>query len=474
MNFRSTSRGLLSLIIGSLSLLGIFISFWLHQVYQEEKSLLEKESSFMVSNAINEYESELMQAFINETIERGDQDSLHINNASFQIMMTTTRDSTDIFIATPEQADTNVHVEMNINNHASFHTTENQANDFTTMPARMVDFLNGDSIATIAVRGHFENALNKSDLPQIFQIVKMGNQDSSSLRGILVTEESRFLRDGQFGVSAQNYQPYLLKKMLPEIGFSLLLFSCIGFAFSMIYKNLQHQLRLNEIKKDFVSNITHELKTPITTVGVAMEALSNFNVNNNPEKREEYINISKQELSRLSFLVDKVLTLNEFESTATNLKIESINLLELVNKVVDSFQLQAEKQQATLNVHTVGHQFDLQGDPVHLTNVLYNLIDNALKYSSTSAQIEMVVMEEEHEIQLKISDNGIGIPESYQDKIFDKFFRVPTGDLHNVKGHGLGLSYVANVIQQHQGKIKVESQEGIGSSFKISLPRRHA
>ncbi|MEO0468268.1 MAG: HAMP domain-containing sensor histidine kinase [Bacteroidota bacterium] len=244
-------------------------------------------------------------------------------------------------------------------------------------------------------------------------------------------------------------------------------------AFFLSYRSLQKQKRLNQLKNDFISNVTHELKTPITTVGVAIEALRNFNALQDPAKTEEYLAISKQELNRLSILVDRVLKMSLFDQQEPELKIESLDLQQLSEGILRSMKLQFEKYGAVVETTFEGEDFDLEGDRGHLTSVLYNLIDNALKYGGDTPQIQLFIQEKEGQIEIQVMDRGIGIPNAYQDRIFEKFFRVPSGDRHNIKGHGLGLSYVSSVIAQHQGTIDFDSTEGKGTTFTIQLPRKH-
>lgn len=281
-----------------------------------------------------------------------------------------------------------------------------------------------------------------------------------------------------------SYQAYLFKKIIPQGFFSFFLLAITGLAFGAIFQNLQRQRRLTQLKNDFISNVTHELKTPIATVSVAIEALQNFGVAQNPAQTKEYLDISKSELNRLSLLVDKILKMATFEQQGLDLNLEPVNVSELVQQVVGSMKIQLEKYRAELHftphplveeseksplgrgVHRTGW---VNADKTHLTNVIYNLLDNALKYSESIPKIYIEVQENEAEISLTVSDKGIGIPKEYQAKIFDKFFRVPTGNTHNVKGYGLGLSYVNSVIQQHGGQVKVTSALGEGSTFKVTL-----
>jgi two-component system phosphate regulon sensor histidine kinase PhoR len=230
---------------------------------------------------------------------------------------------------------------------------------------------------------------------------------------------------------------------------------------------------LGNIKNEFISNITHELKTPIATVSVAIEALRNFNASLDPSRSKEYLDISANELQRLSLLVDKVLKLSMFEKKEVDLKYEALNMRDLIKEVTSSLRLQFEKNNAAVSIMAEGDSA-LQGDRLHLVSVIFNLLDNALKYSRHNPQIKVLIEGHEKNVRLTISDDGIGIPDEYKEKVFEKFFRVPTGNLHNAKGYGLGLSYVAQVIEKHKGTIKVETNDDGGSKFVIVLPKNNA
>lgn len=263
---------------------------------------------------------------------------------------------------------------------------------------------------------------------------------------------------------------YIVKKLASPILFSLFLVGVSVSAFVLLFRNLQRQRKLTAIKNEFISNITHELKTPIATVGVAIEALRNFNAINDPQRTKEYLDISQNELHRLSLLVDKVLKLSMFEKKEIELKYEPLDLKDLVNEVVSSMRLQIEKHNANVSINVEGDT-SIQGDKLHLLSVVFNLLDNALKYGNGNISVKFDLKVKGSEIELSVADNGIGISREFKDKVFEKFFRVPLGNTHNTKGYGLGLSYVAHVIRKHKGKIEVESQEGIGSKFIITLPK---
>jgi two-component system phosphate regulon sensor histidine kinase PhoR len=276
-----------------------------------------------------------------------------------------------------------------------------------------------------------------------------------------------------YQLSLGNTVPFLLKRISVPILFSVFLVAFTILSFSLLYRNLLRQRRLADIKNEFISNITHELKTPIATVSVAIEALRSFNASIDPQRSKEYLDISANELLRLSLLVDKVLKLSMFEKKEIELRYEPLDMKELVEEVTSSMRLQFEKKGAQIKVTTEGDT-TLEGDRLHLVSVIFNLLDNALKYSTDNAEIDIAVKGMDNKLQLMIADSGIGIPGEYHNKIFEKFFRVPTGNLHNAKGYGLGLSYVSHVIKKHEGTIRVESVEGDGSKFFITLPKHKA
>lgn len=280
-----------------------------------------------------------------------------------------------------------------------------------------------------------------------------------------------FVRPVIYQLKLGNSFPWLLKQILQPILFSVFLLGLTILSFVLLYRNMLKQQRLAELKNEFISNITHELKTPIATVGVAIEALKNFNAMDDPRRTREYLDISGNELQRLSMLVDKVLRLSMFEKKEIDLRYEHLNLRELVQEVASSLKLQLEKQGAQLQIVQEG-DVSLEADRLHLISVIFNLVDNALKYGGTEPVIRIQLTGTDTDVLMLVADNGIGIAPEYQEKIFEKFFRVPQGDTHNAKGYGLGLSYAAQVIRKHQGTIRVISTAGKGSSFLITLPKK--
>ncbi|MEO7982862.1 MAG: HAMP domain-containing sensor histidine kinase [Bacteroidota bacterium] len=326
-----------------------------------------------------------------------------------------------------------------------------------------------DSLRLTEIDSAYALALKKEKLNIPFSItetVSAENAEEQNFNEVTVG----FAHPVTYKLKLGNMFSYLIKQITQPILFSILLLGITILSFVLLYRSLLKQRKLAELKNEFISNITHELKTPIATVGVAIEALKNFNAIDNPQRTKEYLDISQNELQRLGLLVDKVLKLSMFEKKEVELKLEPVNLEEVVKEVVDSLKLQLEKNRARVLVTHEGNMH-LQADRLHLLSVVFNLLDNAVKYSKEEPVIKIDMQEKEKDIVLSVTDNGIGIAQEYKDKVFDKFFRIPHGDTHNAKGYGLGLSYVAQVIRKHNGNIAIESQPGIGTKFIISLPK---
>jgi len=261
----------------------------------------------------------------------------------------------------------------------------------------------------------------------------------------------------------------IISEIAPQILFSAFITIVITGAFFLMFRNLRAQQRLMELKNDFISNVTHELKTPIATVSVALEALKNFKAMDDSKLTEEYLEIAQRELDRLSVMTEKVLKASVFESKGIEFTPEKIDFDELLQQVLESSKALLEKRDAKVNVTRNGTNFNVFGSATHLTSVIHNLLDNALKYSPDKPVINIELKENDQAFTFTIADQGMGIPEEYQKKIFEKFFRVPTGDVHNIKGYGLGLSHVASIVKSHNGRIDVTSEPGKGSQFTVTL-----
>lgn len=247
---------------------------------------------------------------------------------------------------------------------------------------------------------------------------------------------------------------------------ALIVFSFFAYSMWVILK----QKRISEIKNDFIGNMTHELKTPISTISLSSEVLMDPNIVSEPERLEHYAKIIHSENNRLKAQVERVLQLASMDRKEVKLELEQVDMHHLLEEVCRSFELPVQERNGMLKTNLQAKKDAVRGDRIHLGNVLHNLIDNALKYSPEDPSIRIATSSDSGTFSLTVSDKGIGIPKKDLDMIFQRFYRVPTGNVHNVKGFGLGLHYVDEIMRAHKGSVQVESNFGEGSKFTIKLP----
>lgn len=267
-----------------------------------------------------------------------------------------------------------------------------------------------------------------------------------------------------------NQNRYLLGSMWFLLIVSITLMLTLIFSFYYTLSTIFKQKKLSEIKNDFISNMTHEFKTPISTISLACEVLNDKTVDKSPERLIKYVKMIGDENKRLSLLVENILQTAILDKGKFNLKIQSINIHNLIEHTITNIKLQVENKEGEINTELNASSFIVNADRVHLTNILFNLIDNALKYTQGKPNILIRTKNDNEGIFISVKDNGIGISKENQKRIFDTMYRVPTGNIHNVKGFGLGLSYVKAVVEKHNGSINVVSELGNGSTFTLYIP----
>lgn len=299
-----------------------------------------------------------------------------------------------------------------------------------------------------------------------------GRQDGNDLNAMdPMDEPSRWeeeLLEAQYmGITST----MVLKRMIPQFIIALLLLGSVLTTFLVLRRTLRKQARLAEIKDDFVANMTHELKTPISTIGVALEALKDFGADQNPSLRREYMDITLSEVNRLGMLVDKALSISLFEKGEATFEHQRIDLSEMVDTINRTLRIYHEQHHIEIDIQKEGQEFAVAGDPTHMMNIIHNLIENAIKYSPEDVKISLLLEARTENVLLHIRDNGIGIGKVDMSRIFEKFYRVSQGNIHNTKGHGLGLSYVKMAVEKMGGTIAVESKPHQGSTFSISFPK---
>jgi nitrogen-specific signal transduction histidine kinase len=256
---------------------------------------------------------------------------------------------------------------------------------------------------------------------------------------------------------------------VPSVLFSFILLVTFTFTIYTIFR----QKKLSEMKNDFVNNMTHELKTPVSTISLAGQMLKDTDIVKNPDVFKHISGVINDETKRLGFLVEKVLQISLFERQKATLKLKEVDANDLVVSVANTFALKVEKFGGNIDIDLDADNSAIYVDEMHITNVLFNLLDNALKYRRKDTPLQLMIRtrNDTNKLFISIEDNGIGIKKEHLKKIFERFFRVPTGNVHDVKGFGLGLAYVRKIIEDHGGTIRAEQEEKFtGTKFIITLP----
>ncbi len=272
-----------------------------------------------------------------------------------------------------------------------------------------------------------------------------------------------------FGIYFPDKEFYFLDELGIWVVSTLFLLLVVLF-FSYTIWVILKQKKLSEIRTDFINNMTHELKTPISTISLSTEVLSNPNISLDPDRLSTYANIIKEETERLKNQVDKVLQMATLDKQKVEMDSSKVDIHDAIEKTVKGFELIMNANEGKIKTKLAAKNCFITGDKVHITNIFFNLIDNAIKYSQSNPLVEIETEDHKNGIYIRVRDNGIGMSREEQKHVFEKFYRVPTGDHHNVKGFGIGLNYVRRVIKQHHGKIQLKSQPKSGSTFRIYFP----
>ena len=272
-----------------------------------------------------------------------------------------------------------------------------------------------------------------------------------------------------FGVRFPQIEASLISQM-GIWGFSSVVMLVVIFFFVYTLFVILKQRRLSEVQNDFINNMTHEFKTPLATIAISSEVLKDPSIAKNPERLLNYATIIENESQRLKQQVERVLQMAQTEKADVGLKKEQQDIHELIKEAVDNHKVALSSKRGEVGLALNATNSHILADKLHFTNVIGNLLDNAIKYCEKEPRIAITTSNSQASIQIEISDNGIGISSENQKKIFARFYRVPTGNLHDVKGFGLGLNYVKLIVEAHKGRISVQSTPGKGSIFTIVLP----
>ena len=273
-----------------------------------------------------------------------------------------------------------------------------------------------------------------------------------------------------FGVQFPNRAAHIINQMGIWSFSSIVLLTVIAFFAYTLFVILK-QKRLSEIQKDFINNMTHEFKTPIATIAVSAEVLKDVNIISQPERLRNYAGIIEKENIRLKQQVERVLQMARLDKEDIGMKKELLDIHQIVQDSIRNYAMALEERKGKLKSELAATRSQIRGDKFHLTSVLNNLIDNAIKYCREIPSITIRTFDRNDGCIIEVRDNGIGIGPENQRRIFQKFYRVPTGNVHDVKGFGLGLSYAKTIVEAHGGEISVQSELGMGCSFQIYIPR---
>ena len=499
--FDRMKKGLLYLLlICVVAVVGVFILqfFWIRNYYYVNKNEFEKEANMAFEDAMKKeftLRCDTIEALIvkklMDTSEFSITSSFNEKYKRYQYKIANKHRLEDSFsfdsLKSPIVASNNsfkrkVAVrfaktlrEEDLNNHFIFYRTQNLGEYMDQQNKKY-------SFDTTRLRPVFKAYLKERNINVPF-VFSLRNNDStmnkSNFNAKLITAfpvitkafPTYKLQADQHFVRAMFTDPfsYIISKMGLMFAGSIILIMVVTFSLFYLFRTVLNEKKLSIIKNDFINNITHELKTPIATVSAAVEALSDFNVLNDREKTRRYLGHSKNELSRLSALVDKVLNTTLYENKNFDINPEKFDINELMMDVFDQYRID-ERKPVNINYQNNSMIKIICADKLNFRQAISNIIDNCIKYSGDKVTIDIDCMADNRFFMISIKDDGIGISKENIPYLFEKFYRVPTGNMHQVKGHGLGLNYVKNIVERHRGWCRMESEYGRGSKMILSWP----
>jgi len=323
--------------------------------------------------------------------------------------------------------------------------------------------------AISSINTAFEYAIYDKDLSTKIRSDNFEKNAETTI-GIPVFVDNEYKSNYSLYVDFPERKKYLLSSILGMIVLSVVFTSIIILAYSSAIYQLIKQRQISQIKTDFINNMTHEFKTPIATINLALDSIRNPKIIGDQEKVLRYLQMIKDENKRMHAQVENVLRISKLEKNELNISKERIKLHDLIEDALSHVELIIEDRKGYIKSHLEAGKSSILANETHFTNVIVNILDNAIKYSEGAPKIDVYTENVGTNILLKISDQGNGMTKQVQKRVFEKFYREHTGNVHNVKGHGLGLAYVKRIVDDHQGHISVESEKGKGSTFIIKLP----
>ncbi|WP_299528310.1 sensor histidine kinase KdpD [uncultured Lutibacter sp.] len=308
-----------------------------------------------------------------------------------------------------------------------------------------------NGLATQLKSGYFRNEAGKS-----YKVPMFADKDGNS--------------NFQLHVTFPEKKNFILSSIYKILALSVFFILIIILAFVSALYQLVRQKQISEIKTDFINNMTHEFKTPIATINLALDAIKNPKIIGDGEKVLRYVKMIREENKRMNAQVENVLRISKLEKNQLDVGKERVNVHDIIEEAITHVELLVKDKGGYIKMNLKANSTEILANQFHFVNVIVNILDNAIKYSEDAPEIVILTENSEKFITIRVKDNGIGMSNSVQKNVFKKFYREERGNIHNVKGHGLGLSYVKKIIEIHQGQVYVESEKGIGSTFTIKLP----
>jgi two-component system phosphate regulon sensor histidine kinase PhoR len=344
----------------------------------------------------------------------------------------------------------------------------------TAVDTILVDSLLRNELVSRGISTHYTYAILNTPVCVFNSDGSSGSAESDSLLcskyRVRLTPDDFFAQPRVLSIYFPNEKAFILRSTWGMLSVSVLFILFIIFLFYYSINTIYRQKKLGEIKNDFISNMTHELKTPISTISLACEVLGDDSIEKTPERTHRYISMIKDENKRLGILVENVLQTAILDKGNFKLKPVQVDLHDMIMKSVDGIQLAVDKKEGKITTDLQATRFVIHADKTHLQNVIYNLLDNALKYTPGQPILQIATHNHGDGVVFKVKDNGVGIHRDNHKKIFEKLYRVPTGNIHDVKGYGLGLNYVKAIVEKHGGQVWLESELNNGSRFFVYLP----
>ncbi len=480
---QNKTTGIIALMVAGGLLLSLFIGRWLQTEYTSAKMELSKDlfEQFMDANRrltdsliANKFITPILNdtsGFKINTVARREIDH---NGDSIRIITSTAFGDSMPATIQLEGMDENMHNEsfdIKFTTDSNYRLVQGVRLFISEMSSKAGEpgFFSGmmSPSDTVLLQAYFAANLdsNKFDVKPVW----VSGRNEKSFPPPMFYYQSK-LMTAPYGVEIQAYNAFILKGMVPEFISGCLLLLVITFAFIFSYRNIRNQMRLAVLKDDLISNISHELKTPVATVKVAIEAMQQMDPNTQKDKMHNYLGMAAQEISRLDLLVNKVMNSILLDNGKQIFQSEQINPVAIIEEAVLGMQVQAAQKSGVITFLPHSFTGNIIGDSLHIKGVLFNLIENSLKYSGENPSITIALFNDNSGTKISITDNGPGIPEAYLSKVFDKFFRVPDGNKHNTKGYGLGLYYAAQVMRASGGNITVNNNTNKGCTFTLTFP----